>query len=278
MKFLKALVFSFTLLVLVMTAVPTFADKPGTNEDPFGGFPLVAIIGKPICRNCENSDEYFTGQSMVVPGGTPSRNSGDGSSPRKAINIGGIWAGNPAEPTELANCATVKIPAGNARWFKLEAYGDRRTQIWLDDELNSATSPSGSSVYGAANMYMWGTAPGDEWQRYALDGSMTDNFLEGFVLAVFDPDNLRPMGAFAPPNAAILTLGVDNRGRLLLGPDGISLKDATGAGIHGYATHNDYQPAHLLWYEGRFNGWVFVSAYNQMIWDGVASVCSQRVR
>jgi hypothetical protein len=151
-------------------------------------------------------------------------------------------------------------PAGNARWFKLEAYGDRRTQIWLDDELDGATAPSGSAVFGAADHYMYGTAPGDGWQMNALSNSapQSPNFLEGFVMAVYDPDNLKPMWSFVPPNAAILSVNTDAHGLLLSGPDNISVAGATGAGIEGYGGYNPNIPNHLLWYEGRFSGWVFV--------------------
>jgi hypothetical protein len=215
----------------------------------------------------------------ALPGGVPSRLSGDGTTPRRAIYIGGIWSGNGWDPIELSNCATVKIPAGKARWFKLDSWDDRRTRVWLDDELDSATKPSGSSVWGAADAYMFGTAPGDAWQVNAFsDGSQTANFLEGFVMAIYGPDSLKPMWAFPAPNAALLSVNVDGKGLLLPGPDGVSVKDATGAGVIGFANHNPAQAGHLLWAEGRFDGWAFLLVYNQMIWDGTASVCSQRVR
>lgn len=126
---------------------------------------------------------------------------------------------------------------------------------------------------------MLGTAPGDGWQMNALRGSVPQapNFLEGFVMAIYDPDNLKPMWWFQPPNAALLSVNTDERGLLVPGPDNISVADATGAGIDGYGNYNPNVTNHLLWYEGRFRGWVFVMVYNQMIWDGSASVCSQRI-
>jgi hypothetical protein len=271
--------FLFIVLLIVACAMffpaaPARADQPGTNEDPFGGNAIIVFNpegGEGIVAKFGN----YPGEAQ--PGGIPSRKSGDGTSPRRAININGIW-GQSGDPTpELVNCATLKIPAGNYRWFKLEAYGDRQVHIWVDDEITEATTASGGSTWGAADQYMLGTAPGTRWQTNALDNSQTENHLEGFVMAVYGPDNLNPMGAFSPPNAALLSVNVDGRGKLLNGPDNVSVIDATGAGIQGFGSHNWGEPKHLLWYDGRFAGWVFVSIYNQMIWDGTASVCSQRV-
>jgi hypothetical protein len=282
MKFFKITTLFIFLLALCAMPTATSADAPGTNEDPFGGYPITGIVADGEGAAARFGLSPF---GYAWPGGIPSFKSGDGTTPRKAINISGLWAGPSPDPVmrtpprELPNCATLVIPAGTARWFKLETYGDRRTRIWLDDEPNGATSASGFSIFGAADRYMFGTTPGDGWQVNALrDGvPQTANFLEGFVLAVYDPDNLKPFWAFQPPNAAILSVNTDARGLLLPGPDGITIEQATGAGIHGYASYNPNVPQHLLWYEGRFHGWVFVMAYNQMIWDGFASVCSQRV-
>jgi hypothetical protein len=293
MKFHKALGALCLFITLFVVAIPVSADPPGTNEDPFGGYPLTVTIPGAVGAVARFGPSPY---GYASPGGNPSFKSGDGTTPRRAINISGQWgelypqsmgailaSESPDSFTttivELPNCATLTIPAGRGRWFKLEAYGDRRAQIWLDDELNGATQPSGSAVFGAADQYMYGTAPGDGWQMNALHNSapQTPNFLEGFVMAVYDPDNLKPLWAFAPPNAAILSVNTDARGLLLPGPDNISIAEATGAGIHGYGSHNRNVTNHLLWYEGRFRGWVFVMVYNQMVWDGVASVCSQRI-
>ena len=293
MKFLRTLISLLFLIGLIVVAIPVSADVPGRNEDPFGGYPVTGVIpgGEGIVAKFGLSPFGY-----ALPGGVPSFKSGDGTTPRRAINISGLWgtlnpspmgpilAGESPESftvttVELPNCATLKIPAGKARWFKLEAYDDRRTQIWLDDELDNATQASGRSTFGAADQYMLGTAPSDGWGINALRNSapQTPNFLEGFVMAIYDPDNLKPMWAFQAPNAAILSVNTDERGLLLSGPDNISITDATGAGIHGYGSHNPNVTGHLLWYEGRLGGWVFVMVYNQMIWDGTASVCSQRL-
>ncbi len=262
------------MVAVLMIATPALANQPGTNEDPFGGFPILGTVPGGIGIVAKFG---LSPWGTPLPGGVPSRNSGDGTSPRKAIYIGGIWGESAGEnPTELANCATLKIAPSNYRWFKLDTWSDRRVRIWLDDELEGATQATGSSVFGAANQYMLGTAPGDGWQKNAIDRTQAENFLNGFVLAVYDPDNLKPMWAFDAPNAAILSVNTDSSGELLRGPDNVSVKDATGAGIDGYASYNPGEPRHLLWYEGRFDGWVFVSVYNQMIWEGTTSVCSQR--
>ncbi len=275
---MRALRFTITLLALAVTlvsAAPAAADQSGMNEDPFGGLPILGTDPGGVGVAAKFG---LTPWGTPIPGGVPSRNSGDGTSPRRAINVSGIWGESVGEYTpELSNCATLTIPAGNYRWFKLDTWNDRRVRIWVDDELDGAIKTSGSSVRGAADQYMLGTAPKDTWQTNAIDGSQTENDIEGFVMAVYDPDNLKPMWAFDPPNAAILSVNTDSKGKLLTGPDNISVMEATGAGIHGYGSFNPGEPSHLLWYEGRFNGWVFVSVYNQMIWNGTASVCSQRL-
>lgn len=277
MKLIRVLVLLIVLAVLFNIALPASADQPGTNEDPFGGLSIgngstpdgIGVVGK----------FGLSPFGYSLPGGKPSRLSGDGTTPRRAINIGGLWGSEGEFPLEVRNCSTLKIPAGVGRWFKMETYGDRRLRIWLDDELDSATKPSGSAVWGAADQYLLGTTPGGAWQRNVLDGNgyQSPNTLEGFTMAIYDPDNLKPFWAFSPPNAAIMSVNTDSRGVLLSGPDGVSITDATGAGIHGWGSYNPGIPNHLLWYEGRFDGWVFTFVYNQMIWDGTASVCSQRV-
>jgi len=276
MRLPRAIILLLVFVTMLAVTNPVAADQPGTNEDPFGGHPITGALG-PEAGEGIVAKFGLSPFGYAWPGGVPSNKSGDGTTPRRAINIGGIWGGRGDIPLELSNCATLKIPAGAGRWFKLDTWSDRRVRIWLDDELDGATKPSGSSVWSAADQYMLGTAPDSAWQKNALSGSQSANFLEGFVMAIYDPDNLKPMWFFSPPNAAILSVNTDSAGLLLSGPDNISVKDATGAGVHGYGNHNPNQPSHLLWYEGRFDGWVYVLVYNQMIWDGTASVCSQRV-
>jgi hypothetical protein len=192
----------------------------------------------------------------ILPGGMPSSMSGDGSAPRKAIYIGGAWADksvNPAagpggaymgatnlqtraadeNPFELPACATVKIPAGNSKWFKFDTwknepsgqalgagtdntYAKVNTQIWVDDELDGATAPSGSAVFGAANKYNWGTADDDAWTTNfsGVKQPQTRESVNGFFMAVYGPDVLAPNYAFAAPNAWLFTLNVGATGGL----------------------------------------------------------------
>jgi len=193
-------------------------------------------------------------QYDYLGGGVPSTMSGDGTAPRKAIYIGGAWADpsvNPASkygdffgpvnlpgrasdesPFELPACATVKIPAAGSRWFKLDTWNKKiagqaysggpdtfakiNTQIWLDDELDGATKPSGSAVFGAANKYMYGTAPDDYWSKGAFfygaqsagQGYLHGEGLEGYVMVVYGPNAMNPNFAFAPPNAWLYSLNV----------------------------------------------------------------------
>jgi hypothetical protein len=241
------------LIILIALAVnTTSAATVGTNEDPFGGLPI-------------RETEF----GAILPGGVPSALSGDGSTPRKAIYI-------------ADDCATLRFQAGKARWFKLDAWGDKQQQIWLDDELEKAIVPSGSAVWGAAHNYMIGTAPGDGWRANAYPNADAgnENLRHGYVMAVYDPDALRPLNVFSPTpyngNAAILAVNTDARGFLLNGPTNLSIADAAGARIHGYGAFNRAQPSHLLWHSATYSGWVFVQVYNQMIWDDTASVCAAR--
>jgi hypothetical protein len=294
----------------------------GATGGPGPAWPYTGVVAK------FGLEPY--GHDQILPGGIPSSMSGDGSTPRKAIYIGGAWAdaslnpvgnfcwdtnaGNlnpifqcrrPNEtPYELPACATVKVSAGGSKWFKLDTWwkdsSGRKlaTQIWLDDELDGATQPSGSAVFGAANKYFWGTAPADGWSQNIYWGAnaMDPNEINGYFMIVYDPDALQPNFAYPAPNAALLTLGgTGGTSRTCTsavyagqpcvkaasgGPSvntGVSLGGLLGVQtkIQG-ATFNRNQPSHLLWTEGGYDGWVYVRVYNQMIWDGTVSVCSYR--
>jgi hypothetical protein len=285
MKFTKWLVPLAVVIVLLAIALPAAAQGPvtqvvtykgpvvvvtaGTNEDPFGGFPKTS--------------RKFS-DTGLLPGGTPSNRSGDGSSPRKAIYIGGTWReGLRPTEAEMPTCATVKTPAGTSKWFKADTWKDRQLIVWLDDELNDATRPSGSAVFGAADDYMKGTASGGLWQRNAYFDSANSTgwkgahpSAEGYVMAIYDPDSLNPNRNFEPPNAAILTLSVSGSGSLRRSLGNVSLSGIVGTVPHGFGQYNFGEPRHLLWYDGHFDGWVYIRVYNQMVWDGVVSVCSYR--
>ena len=213
MRLPRAIILLLVFVTMLAVTNPVAADQPGTNEDPFGGHPITGALG-PEAGEGIVAKFGLSPFGYAWPGGVPSNKSGDGTTPRRAINIGGIWGGRGDIPLELSNCATLKIPAGAGRWFKLDTWSDRRVRIWLDDELDGATKPSGSSVWGAADQYMLGTAPDSAWQKNALSGSQSANFLEGFVMAIYDPDNLKPMWFFSPPNAAILSVNTDSAGLL----------------------------------------------------------------
>lgn len=286
MKLMKWLVPLAVVIVLLAIALPAAAQGPvtqvvtykgpvvvvsaGTNEDPFGGFP--------------KSSRKFS-DSGLLPGGTPSSASGDGTTPRKAINIAGTWAaGKRPTEAEMPTCALIKSPAGTSRWFKADTWRDRQLIVWLDDELNDATRPSGSAVFGGADLYMSGTASGGYWQKNAyFDGAnsqtgyrvRTGPSLQGYVMAIYDPDALQPNREFDPPNAFILTLNTSGSGGLLRSKGNVSL-GSVGGGPHGFGQYNYGEPKHLLWYDGRFDGWVYIRIYNQMVWDGVVTVCSYR--
>jgi hypothetical protein len=272
----------WVFILTLVAAIPAAADQPGLNVDPFGGFPILAGIGTPLCSFDNSCGEVFF-KRMIVPGGVPSTKSGAGTSPRGAIYIGGKWGKSldPASgesPPELPNCSTVKVVAGNARWFKMDTWKDRRIRIWLDDELDGSSQPSGSSVWSAADQYVLGTAPGNPWQINLFGDMQGPNSVGGFVMAIFGPENLRPNEMFKPPNATILTHDWDNGGLTSNGSSKNAVSYAPSSATVGYGSINPNISDHLLSYESRFDGWVYVLVYNQMIWDGFASVCSQRIK
>jgi len=141
--------------------------------------------------------------------------------------------GGNEDPIELPACATTKITAGGSKWYKLDTwfrvrrgtvngtgsaddYQKVQTQIWVDDELDGATQPSGSAVFGAANRYNWGTQDNDGWTvNYSGNrGDMNPEDIQGFFMAVYGPDVLQPNYAFSPPNAWLFTLNVSGSGSL----------------------------------------------------------------
>jgi len=305
---MKKMIFALTVIaVLLVVAMPVAAQGPvvittdegrkaifvrplGTNMDPFGGLPILSSTG-----SLGSASKFGFGGpfSNIMPGGKPSDLSGDGAdNPRKSIFIGGAWdtvtkvdLAIGAKPKELPACATLTIPAGASRWFKMDTWKNKKLQVWVDDELAGAKAPSGSSVFGGpADAYNWGTQSGSPWQAN-IQGAVqypTGGFLEGIAMAIFDPDAMRPNYAYAPPNAALYTGGQKNERSaqgVPLANDGrgVNLKGIVGFDpLEAWATWNKNQPSHLLWYEGHYDGWVHARVYNQMIWDETISVCSYR--
>ncbi len=235
MKYLKVVVPLLFVVALLSVAMPISADQPGTNEDPFGG--------------------------------PPSRGSGDGTSPRKAIFNGGIWAGTTnldaatsERPRELQNCATLNIPAGPRRWFKSDTWRNARLDITVQDQPQ----------WGAATGYFSGT-----------NEDQTGVGRDGLLLVVYDPDNLRPNFAFPAPNAALLTVNVSGSGGALRSfsggePRGISVFSISGHIVaHG---RNSNRPDVLLFAEGRWDGWVYYFVLNLMPWNQDIKTCTIRIR
>lgn len=299
MKVLKVFVPVLVVLAMLVVALPAGAQGPvkaatggdgmktvfvrtaGTNEDPFGGLPISTSSG------LGSASKFGVGGPGVfaAPGGKPSDKSGDGTTPRKSVYVGGAWAAGPSvggmvgyraaneNPVELPSCVTIKSPAGTSRWFKMDTWKNKKLQVWLDDELNTATAPSGSAVFGAGDSYMWGLNAQSAWVKNGWDiyPWVGESWVEGWVMAIYDPNNMRPNFEYEPPNAALYTTN-NVRNRFLVSQSGVIGESS----IHGYGEYNPNQKSHLLWYEGNFDGWVHARVYNQMIWDGVVTVCSYR--
>lgn len=323
-----------------------------TWSDPFGGYPILGPqngLYTPGTAYTFMGPQWLWGPTPstgIANGGVPSRNTGNGMAPRQSIMLGGVWrgdangntyitdAGTP-NPQELPTCATVTVPPGQSRWFKMDSWKNSpdgqyamKLQIWVDEEANGATVPSGSSIWGAANGYMVGTtqpnlnAGGDQilgpemdWQYYIFsDPGFTDPlhmagpYTEGFVLAVYDPDAMKPNYVFPAPNATLYTVAVSGVSQgvkrtctadayngtpcipgITFPPAGTSVCNIVqnnlcglnrGNGfniVEGYGQWQAQQPSHTLFYEsGGWDGWVHARLYNQMVWPGTATVCSFR--
>jgi hypothetical protein len=342
-KLVFALVVVAALLVVAMPVAaqgprPVFVRAVGTNEDPFGGLPIGGT-------QYPGSSKYNVGGitglgqlnngtgDVAVSGGVPSDKSGDGTAIRKAIYIGGAWA-NQAQnvkgfglsagetPMEIPSCVTVKIPAGQGRWFKMDTWKEAASagssvpkeplflQVWVDDELDGATKPSGSAVWGAASQYAFGVQAWDGWSKN-LDAAgdntsyggaragagnwngISGPHAEGFLMTMYSPNMLQPNFAYPAPNAWLYTVNSSSTGLSRSGPvpppEGVAPSfecqmnnNSAGAlmskcnTIIGYGQYNPSQPSHLLWYETRSDGWWHALVTNRMIWDGTASVCSYR--
>lgn len=292
---MKKLLFVLFVVAITVAAVsPAAAQGPrpvnvvtaGTHEDPFGGNPIIGGIG------LEGVARYAT---QILPGGVPSTRSGDGTAPRKAIYIASVWnpavrvrtdigetPGTAVSENEIPSCATVTIPGGQSRWFKMDTWKTKKLQVWVDDELDGATRPSGRAVFGAAWNYMWGSQPGDSWQARAVWGANPHNEAErhGFFGIIYTPLMMTPHTEFAPPNAYLYTATATATGGVFRifqagNPRGLSAL-SRGPGSFHLMEYVRAQPSHLLWYEGVLDGWVHLRVLNQMIWNGTITACSYR--
>ena len=126
MKSLTAIVRFLVLITLFVFPLRASAQGPDTFEDPFGGLPILGIVPGGVGAVARFG---LVPGGTVLPGGIPSLNSGNATTPRRAVNITGE-----DEPV----CATFRLPAGTAGWFKLQSDSGNLTQIWLDDELADA--------------------------------------------------------------------------------------------------------------------------------------------
>jgi hypothetical protein len=353
---MKKLIFAlFIVAALVVVAMPAAAQGPNpyvplwydrtpemgkakawldAGGDPPGGYPLLEgpvryeadATGKVVPVGLQAAWPYagivakfgLTPYSNILPGGIPSNASGDGSSPNKAIYIGGAWADNSVNPRtrflwdpntmvdphiqgrysnenpyEIPACATFKVAAGTNMIVKLDTWskdsqGNRiQTKVWLDDELDGAKKFSGSAVFGAANKWFIGTSNyGDGWSvNYTTPrGNQQDaNKVQGYVMKII-PSGLEPNMAYPPPNAEILTGGCTSAvyaGQSCVqapsgGPSNPAGASSDYWGYQALANFNPNQPSHLLWADGNWDGWVYAQIWNQMIWDGMVTVCSFR--
>ena len=165
-----------------------------------------------------------------------------GTSGNGTTSWGAIYVAEKCSPSVL-------IPARSARWFKADAWDDYKLQVWLDDD----------PLWGAAFKY---------FENYPdpVTSDQSENKLHGYWLRVYAPDSLNPNYAYGDQ---------DHRADLLTTRDGIR-SDGSEVTWVGYANNNKFVTDHLLWYEARFKGWVYLRVENKMQWDGKAVVCTHR--
>lgn len=169
-------------------------------------------------------------------GGPASGTSGNGTTTQSAIYIG-------------EQCSpAITFPSGSFRWFKVDAWDDYKLQIWLDDV----------PLWGGAYKYF-------ENNPDLTRSDQSPNLLNGYWLRIYAPDSLGPNYGYNDQQ---------HRADLLTTTNGIR-PDGTEVNYVGMANTNRFV-AHLLWYEARFNGWVYVRVENRMMWDDSAMVCSHR--
>lgn len=170
-------------------------------------------------------------------GGPVTNTSGNGATTWAAINI-------------AEQCSpSLTLAAHSSRWFKADTSDDYKLQVWLDDDPQ----------WGAASKY---------FENYPdlPTSDQSPNLINGFWLRVYAPDALNPNYAYQDQG---------HRADLLTTWDGIRA-DGTEVPAVGFANHNQFVANHLLWYEARFTGWVYIRVENKMQWDGNAIVCTHR--
>ncbi len=171
-------------------------------------------------------------------GGPPSATSGNG-----LTTWGAIYVGDQCSPS-------IRFAAGSALWFKADTSKDYNMQVWLDD----------NPQWGAAFKYF-------ENNPDPKTSDQTANLLHGFWLRVYAPDSLFP-NYFFDDQA--------HRMDLLTTQSGIR-PDTTEVNWVGMANNNKFVTDHLLWYEGHFDGWMYLQVFNKMMWDNNAVVCTHRI-
>jgi hypothetical protein len=255
MKYMKFIVPLAIVAVMLMVAMPVAAD------DPFGG--------------------------------PPSRTSGNGASTWAAIYVKGACS------------AASTLPSFSSRWFKYDATKEFDQEVYVDDVPK----------YGAAYNYFdgqdakYGNSDGGNGNDIRLNfsgpraqyipvfqtkeqaqsdywGNTGEAFKHGIAARLYDPDNINNMDYLWPtPNNALLTTRVGSRARVgdTEGSyNGYNRGGFTVGVTHAWLRHYDIKMAdgqtHLL--SGRYhhNGWVYVRAYNAMIWDNDITVCENNIR
>lgn len=251
MKYMKFIIPLAIVAVMLMVALPAAAD------DPFGG--------------------------------PPSRTSGNGTSTWAAIYIKGTCT------------ARATLPAGASRWHKFDATKEFDQELYIDDvpkfgaafnyfdgvdpKYGNSDGGNGNDIRLGIRQYppTWQTKEQAQSDYWGNSGRAFDHGLAG---RVYDPDNIIQMNYFWPtPNNKLLTTRTGSQARVgdtEGGYNGYNRGGLTIAVTHGWLRHYPIKMAdgqtHLLSGRYHFDGWVYLRAYNAMIWDNDYTACDNEVR
>ncbi len=140
----------------------------------------------------------------------------------------------------------ITFAPNSALWFKVDAWRYHKLQIALAD-----------IPHDSASKFFEGTT-----------SDQSPNLVNGFWLKVYPPETLGPNYAYRDQKHRADLLTTSNGIR----PDGSELH------FVGMANHNPFMPDYLLWYEGVFDGWVYLRVENKMPWNALALICINRER
>jgi hypothetical protein len=273
MKYMKFIVPLAIVVLMLMIALPVAAD------DPFGG--------------------------------PPSRTSGNGATTWAAVYVSGYGASqlNAAGYTTPA-CSTSTFSAGSSKFFKYDTHKSYDVELYLDDSPKYGAALDyfgfGASFYTGEPSKTLGNdndalAGGQQPIPFKVgwkpDSTQEPENLQGFAALVYGSNYMKQMDYYWPtPNNLLLTTRAGSRARVSSTEGGYGGYNRAGASVNtirekaGNPDVADYLwlrrfnikmadgNTHLLSARTRDDGWNYVRAFNNMIWDNDASFCVSFIR